>query len=89
MLSRQQKWHQGLSSAKTTPLGRGFDKSFGYLGGGEDHITQKINLGRDAPTDLWNTDRPDPRNGTYDTFTYWDVLGGYLEDHDAADPFFL
>ena len=83
------KWHQGLSSAATTPLGRGFDKSFGYLGGGEDHVTQKINLGPKAPIDLWNNDHPDPRNGTYDTFTYWSVLDGYLDAHNTSQPFFL
>ena len=45
------KWHQGFSSPLFTPHGRGFDRHFGFLGGGEDHITQRINTGRHAPTD--------------------------------------
>ena len=32
------KWHQGLYAPQYTPVGRGFDYSFGFLEGGEDHI---------------------------------------------------
>ena len=31
------KWHQGLYTPEYTPVGRGFDESFGFLEGGEDH----------------------------------------------------
>eukprot|EP00041_Stephanoeca_diplocostata_P036965 m.1375855 g.1375855 ORF g.1375855 m.1375855 type:complete len:654 (+) comp24961_c0_seq4:97-2058(+) len=31
------KWHQGLYTPQYTPVGRGFDYSFGFLEGGEDH----------------------------------------------------
>ena len=31
------KWHQGLYTPEYTPVGRGFDHSFGFLEGGEDH----------------------------------------------------
>ena len=34
------KWHQGAASFKHTPVGRGFDESFGFLAGGEDHFSQ-------------------------------------------------
>ena len=35
------KWHQGLYTPEFTPVGRGFDHSFGFLEGGEDHNTSK------------------------------------------------
>jgi hypothetical protein len=33
------KWHQGFYTYDYTPLARGFDTSFGFLVGGEDHYT--------------------------------------------------
>ena len=35
------KWHQGLYTPAYTPVGRGFDASFGFLEGGEDHNTSR------------------------------------------------
>jgi arylsulfatase A-like enzyme len=35
------KWHLGFESWDFSPLGRGFDSFFGYLGGGEDYLTHK------------------------------------------------
>ena len=35
------KWHQGLYAPEFTPTGRGFDHSYGFLEGGEDHNTSK------------------------------------------------
>ena len=32
--------HQGFFSHEYTPHGRGFNTSFGFLGGGEDHLSQ-------------------------------------------------
>ena len=34
------QWHLGYQYDHLTPLGRGFNTSLGYLGGGEDHYTQ-------------------------------------------------
>lgn len=35
------KWHQGLYTPQHTPVGRGFDHSYGFLEGGEDHNTSR------------------------------------------------
>ena len=35
------KWHQGLYTPQFTPTGRGFDRSYGFLEGGEDHNTSR------------------------------------------------
>eukprot|EP00039_Didymoeca_costata_P030846 m.31698 g.31698 ORF g.31698 m.31698 type:complete len:644 (+) comp8339_c0_seq1:63-1994(+) len=35
------KWHQGLYTPQYTPVGRGFDATFGFLEGGEDHNTSR------------------------------------------------
>lgn len=35
------QWHLGFESWDYTPIGRGFDSWFGYLGGGEDYFTHK------------------------------------------------
>ena len=34
------KWHQGAASFSHTPVGRGFDESYGFLSGGLDHYSQ-------------------------------------------------
>ena len=36
------KWHQGLSSPLCLPINRGFETSFGYLSGAEDHMDQTV-----------------------------------------------
>ena len=33
------KWHQGFVTPEYTPVGRGFNFSYGFLEGGEDHNT--------------------------------------------------
>ena len=39
------KWHQGFVTPDFTPLGRGYDTTFGFLVGGEDHFTQDATRG--------------------------------------------
>ena len=34
------KWHQGMHTSHYTPHGRGFNHSYGFLSGGEDHYNQ-------------------------------------------------
>ncbi|XP_065187429.1 arylsulfatase I-like [Sycon ciliatum] len=79
------KWHLGLKSEDYLPVNRGFDTMTGCLTGGENHITQRDGCG----TDFWTNRAPDPRNGTYDAYTYRDVIDELFDQHNATDPFFL
>eukprot|EP00117_Sycon_ciliatum_P046160 scpid70267/ scgid33095/ Arylsulfatase J len=79
------KWHLGLKSEDYLPVNRGFDTMTGFLTGGEDHNTQKVQCG----TDFWTNKAPDSRNGTYDAYTYRDVVDEIFDSHNEEDPFFL
>jgi hypothetical protein len=54
------KWHAGMSSVEHMPTARGFASSFGYLGGAEDHWTQRQGPG----VDFWSGGPAAGRNGT-------------------------
>ena len=43
------KWHQGFYAPRYTPLGRGFDTSFGFYLGACDHFTSCANCGGTIP----------------------------------------
>jgi len=45
------KWHQGLYAPAFSPVARGFDESFGFLEGGEDHNTSEC-FGSHGEVDL-------------------------------------
>ena len=79
------KWHLGLKSEAYLPVNRGFDTMTGFLTGGEDHITQRVQCG----TDFWTDRAPDPRNGTYDAYTYCAAINSIFEKHDTKNPFFM
>lgn len=49
------KWHQGFFHANYTPHGRGFASSLGFLGGGEDHLTQCHGCENSIPAPDWAT----------------------------------
>ena len=38
------KWHSGFHTMEYTPAGRGFNSSFGFLQGGEDHWTSRSGI---------------------------------------------
>ena len=38
------KWHQGLYTPQHTPVGRGFDHSYGFLEGNGESPTKKIQI---------------------------------------------
>ena len=79
------KWHQGFFDPRYLPINRGFDTSSGFLGGAEDHMTQKTS----CSIDYWKNNAPDPRNGTYDAYNYRDDLTDIMNNHNVNDPLFL
>ena len=79
------KWHQGFFDPRYLPINRGFNTSSGFLGGAEDHMTQKLS----CSIDYWKNNAPDPLNGTYDAYNYRDDLTDIMNNHNVNDPLFL
>ncbi len=79
------KWHEGLYKPEYIPINRGFDTSSGFLNGGEDHMDQKFG----CAVDFWKNNDVDPRNGSYDAYSYRDDLTDVITNHDTSKPFFL
>ena len=80
------KWHEGFYQKKFLPVNRGFDTSFGFLNGAENHMNQI----RRCAVDLWRNDGPDEHNGTYSSYMYRDELNRIFTDRQSKDnPIFL
>ena len=88
------KWHLGMMMDWQTPVGRGFNSSFGYLGGGEDHNTQ-AGMRQEwgcSGTDLWQNHGPvSGGNGTYGGYLYNNAAVRIIEEHPQPDvnPLFM
>ena len=94
------KWHCGARSVKNLPINRGFDSHFGFLKGGEDHLTQTISdCGSDvvgAPghswvgRDLWRNHGPAwGENGTFSTLLYGPEAVKIVMAHKTSSPLFM
>ena len=81
------KSHLGARSVAHLPIHRGFDRHFGFLGGGEDHFTQVS--GEDPVVgnlvDLWRDHGPAfGENGTFSGYLYASEAERVIKDHAAA-----
>ena len=92
------KWHQGFFNLSYTPIGRGYNKSYGFLTGGENHYNQQqteINCSPPNPyiVDLSVDNEPAfGKNGTYNGYKFTEIAIDFIEDHvknNADNPFFL
>jgi hypothetical protein len=91
------KWHQGAASFSHTPVGRGFDESFGFLAGGEDHFSQvsawcKFDTGTSHEGAADETTPPaedhvtkDLHNGTCTVFPGTNDNSGHMRDIFVVD----
>lgn len=88
------KWHLGNLAPWQTPVGRGFDTSFGYLSGTEDHWTQWQGTGHDfgcEGVDLYASTQPAyGRNNTgFGSLTHGAEAVAVIAAHDVSVPLFL
>ena len=83
------KWHLGFESWSYTPLGRGFESYYGYLGGGEDYLSHKTGGFVDLTA---NRTAVLTAGGVYSTVLFADQAIARINDHAALGdrrPLFL
>eukprot|EP00051_Salpingoeca_urceolata_P017179 m.232547 g.232547 ORF g.232547 m.232547 type:complete len:501 (+) comp18884_c0_seq1:111-1613(+) len=87
------KWHLGLASDRFTPIGRGFNRSLGYLAGSEHHFSQSRGCqgcpkGHTTGIDLISNDKPAfGLNGTWGTQLYTEAALDFIDK--VQGPFFM
>eukprot|EP00750_Incisomonas_marina_P011778 INCI16417.4.p1 GENE.INCI16417.4~~INCI16417.4.p1 ORF type:complete len:615 (+),score=98.04 INCI16417.4:276-1847(+) len=84
------KWHLGFESWAYTPIERGFDSYYGYLGGGEDYFTHMSGGFVDFTADR---DAVLNASGAYSTELFTnrsiDRILAHAAENEGSDPFFL
>ena len=87
------KWHVGARSEANLPVERGFDSHFGFLKGGEDHLTQESSDANLQFVDLWRDRKPAyHENGTFSTIIYTEEAVDIITKHgqySIKDPLFM
>lgn len=89
------KWHLGSLMSWMTPHGRGFDSSFGYLGGAEDHYLHTNNEAGCEGVDLYETDHVANRSwdGIYSSHMYNHHVKSVIREHTklkgTTSPLFM
>ena len=87
---------RGFFLKEHTPIYRGFNTSYGFLTGGEDHYSEATICG--APVcgihtksiDIWDSDKPAyEHNGTWSAQLFAEAAQRVVRAHDAASPLFL
>ena len=79
------KRNEGFFDPAYLPVSRGFNTSSGFLGGGVDHMHEKLV----CATDFWRNKAPDTCNGTYVAYIYQHDLTEILNDANPNEPYFL
>ena len=89
------KWDAGMATPDHTPMGRGFDSSFGYFHHANDYYTETAEACNGTKiVDIWVTDKPGHgMNGTgpdnYEEGLFKEQLLNVVNNHDPSTPLFL
>ena len=87
------KWHAGMATPDHTPVGRGFNTSFGYFSAANDYYDEIAGGNCDGfqIVDLWDTNSPaDTMNGTgYEDTLFKERVLEVIRNHDPSVPLFL
>jgi arylsulfatase A-like enzyme len=84
------KGHLGARSPANLPINRGFDRHFGFLKGGEDHMTQCLGDTDFHGPDLWRDHGPaHGENGTFSTLLYGREAVRIVQEHKLPQPLYM
>ena len=89
------KWDAGMATPDHTPMGRGFDTSFGYFHHSNDYYNETTAVCNTTRiVDIWVTDKPGHGiNGTgpdnYEEGLFKQQILDVVKNHDPSTPLFL